>query len=153
MKKLVLGMLVLSIAVFAGCSAKNTKELVSKEGEIAREWIEEGITKDAVIARGIGAADQKLENKTQKMATSRNSAIVNAQYNMLAMIKGIKLTGGITVEKAIEGDSKLQTEIDAMIKGAQVIKTEWTSDDGCVITLRLAKKKIKALGLDIPIEE
>ena len=149
MKKSLLVVLVFSVALFVGCGAKTTKNLVTKDGEIQREWIEEGVTKDAVISKGIGGADQTLKNKTQKMATSRNAAIVNAQYNMLAMIKGINLSGGITVEKAIETNSKLQTEIDEVIKGAQVIKTEWTQDDGCVITLRLLKSELKKLGLQI----
>lgn len=149
MKKLVLAVMFLCVVLFAGCATKNTKNLVSKDGEIQREWIEEGITKDAIIAKGIGGADQSLTNKTQKMATSRNSAIVNAQYNMLSIIKGINLEGGITVEKAIETDSNLTTKVDALIKGAQVIKTEWTNDDGCVITLKLLKSELEKLGLKI----
>ncbi len=30
-------------------------------------------------------------------------------------------------------------------KGAEVIKTEWTNDDGCVVTLRLDKKRLEAI--------
>ncbi|HOJ85836.1 MAG TPA: hypothetical protein PLN68_02810, partial [Elusimicrobiales bacterium] len=97
----------------------------------------------------IGAADQTLDNKTQRMATSRNAAIVNAQYNMLSIIKGVQLEGGITVEKAIETDSLLATKIDAMIKGAQVVRTEWTNDDGCVVVLRLYKSALKDMGLKV----
>jgi len=141
---------VLLVAVlFYGCASSPDKGTVSKEGEIEREWVEQGITKSFVFARGIGAADQTLENKTQKMATSRNSAIVNAQYNMLSVVKGVQLEGGITVEKAIETDSMLATSIDAAIKGAQVVRSEWTADDGCVVVLRLSKKALKEMGLKI----
>ncbi|MBN1384448.1 MAG: hypothetical protein JW983_06195 [Elusimicrobia bacterium] len=142
----------LLLAVFVGCGSKADKGTVSKDGEIDREWVEQGITKHFVFARGIGAADQGLENKTQKMATSRNSAIVNAQYNMLSVIKGVNLEGGITVEKAIETDSVLATNINDVIKGAQVVRSEWTSDDGCVVILRLSKKVLKDMGLKI-VEE
>ncbi|GAB4034862.1 MAG: hypothetical protein Fur0012_14880 [Elusimicrobiota bacterium] len=133
----------------AACGNKADKGTVSDKGEIEREWVEEGITKNFVFARGIGAADQTLDNKTQRMATSRNSAIVNAQYNMLSFVKGVQLEGGITVEKAIETDSLLATKIDAVIKGAQVVRTEWTSDDGCVVVLRLPKSALKEMGLKI----
>lgn len=133
----------------AGCSSSPDKSTVSKTGEVEREWVEEGVTKNYVFARGIGAADQTLENKTQRMATSRNSSIVNGQYNMLSFVKGISLEGGITVEKAIETDSVLATKINAVIKGAQVVRTEWTSDDGCVVVLRLPKKVLKESGLKI----
>lgn len=133
----------------AGCSSSPEKGTVAKTGEIEREWVEEGITKNYIFARGIGAADQALENKTQRMATSRNASIVNGQYNMLAFIKGVSLEGGITVEKAIETDSVLATKIDSVIKGAQVVRTEWTSDDGCVVVLRLPKKTLKEAGIKI----
>jgi hypothetical protein len=133
----------------AGCGSSPDKGTVAKTGEIEREWVEEGITKNYVFARGIGAADQTLENKTQRMATSRNASIINGQYNMLSFIKGVSLEGGITVEKAIETDSVLATKIDALIKGAQVVRTEWTSDDGCVVVLRLPKKVLKDSGIKL----
>jgi len=139
-----------TLSLFAlGCSTTNQKGTVSDKGEIEREWAEEGVTKNFVFARGIGAADQTLENKTQRMATSRNASIVNAQYNMLSFIKGVNLEGGITVEKAIETDSVLATKIDSVIKGAQVVRSEWTADDGCVVVLRLSKKALKEAGLKI----
>ena len=132
-----------------GCGSSPDKGTVSDKGEIEREWVEEGVTKNFVFARGIGAADQTMENKTQRMATSRNASIVNAQYNMLSFIKGVALEGGITVEKALETDSVLATKIDAVIKGAQVVRSEWTGDDGCVVILRLSKKSLKEAGLKI----
>lgn len=135
--------------VAAGCSSSASKGTVSSSGEIEREWVEEGVTKHYIFARGIGAADQTLENKTQRMATSRNAAIVNGQYNMLSFVKGVNLEGGITVEKAIETDSVLATKIDAVIKGAQVVRTEWTADDGCVVVLRLPKKALKDAGVKL----
>ncbi|MBI4656053.1 MAG: hypothetical protein HY746_04795 [Elusimicrobia bacterium] len=145
MKKL-LPVLAMSLFI-CGCGSTPDKGTVSKEGEIEREWVEEGITKNYIFARGIGAADQTLENKTQRMATARNASVVNAQYNMLSFVKGVQLEGGITVEKAIETDSVLATKIDAVIKGAQVVRTEWTSDDGCVVVLRLPKQALKEAGV------
>lgn len=143
-------LLLIAVSAFiVSCGTKADKGTVSKSGEIEREWVEEGVTKNYIFARGIGAADQTLDNKTQRMATSRNAAIVNAQYNMLSIIKGVQLEGGITVEKAIETDSLLATKIDAMIKGAQVVRTEWTNDDGCVVVLRLYKSALKDMGLKV----
>jgi len=138
---------VFSVIMFSGCASNSDKSTVSKAGEIDREWVEQGITDNYIFARGIGAADQKMDNKTQRMATSRNASIVNAQYNMLSVIKGVKLEGGITVEKAMETDSVLATSIDAVIKGAQVVRSEWTADDGCVVVIRLSKQSMKDMGL------
>lgn len=147
MKK-ALAILVLAVLAW-GCGSSPDKGTVAKTGEIEREWVEEGITKNAVFARGIGAADQTLENKTQRMATSRNASIVNAQYNMLSFVKGVGLEGGVTVEKAIETDSVLATKIDSVIKGAQVVRSEWTSDDGCIVILKLPKKALKDAGIKV----
>lgn len=124
-----------------GCGSKNKSYL--KKGEIERTMDQEADKKNYVEAIGIGAADSTMTNKTQKMATSRNAAIVQAQYEMLSMIKGIELQGGIHVSQAIETDSDLQTKIDAAIKGAEIVKTEWTNDDGCVVTLRILKTRLQ----------
>jgi hypothetical protein len=51
----------------------------------------------------------------------------------------------MTVERAIETDSKLQTVIDAEIKGAEEVKLEWTSDDGCIVTMRLDKNRLEKM--------
>jgi hypothetical protein len=113
-----------------------------KKGEIDKTLEQEAVTKANIEAIGIGAADATLTNTTQRRATSRNAAIVAAQYEMLSMIKGVELEGGITVQKAIETNSNLQTSIDAAIKGAEIVKSEWTNDDGCLVTLRLPKKRL-----------
>lgn len=124
-----------------------TKSEFIKGGEIKRTITQEPASDDHIIAIGIGAADPNIENKTQKMALSRNAAVVAAQYEMLSIIKGVQLEGGITVEKAMETDSLLATKINAEIKGAEIVKSEWTADDGCIVTLKMPKNRLKALGL------
>ena len=126
----------------AGCAGTQSKV---KKGEIQKTIDQEAVHKNYIESIGIGAADSTLTNSTQRKATSRNAAIVQAQYEMLSMIKGLQLEGGITVEKAMETDSKIKTTIDAEIKGAEIIKTEWTNDDGCVATLRLNKKRLEEM--------
>ncbi len=51
--------------MFAACACGSApdKGMVSKTGEIEKEWVEEGVTKNYVFARGIGAADQTLEEQ------------------------------------------------------------------------------------------
>lgn len=149
MKKISMLIVLLFFVCLFGCTSVIKKDLISKDGEIEKEWVEEGITKHFVFSRGIGAADDKMINKTQRKATSRNAAVVNAQYYMLSYVKGVQLEGGITVEKAMETDSNLTTKIDAVIKGATIEKTEWTSDDGCIVIMKLSKNQLKVLGLKV----
>ena len=126
-----------------GCSAAPKARV--KEGQMERSMEQQAIGKKFIEAIGIGAADASMTNQTQRMATSRNAAIVGAQHELLSMIKGTRLQGGITVEKAVETDSKLQTTIDETIKGAEILKTEWTKDDGCVVTVRIDKERLQRM--------
>ncbi|MFH1380516.1 MAG: hypothetical protein ABII23_09590 [bacterium] len=143
MSKLTCFTLIGFLIVMSGCGGVKSRV---KGGEIGRSMDEQGITDDYIQAVGIGAADETLENKTQRMATSRQAAVVEGQYQILSIVKGIQLEGGITVEKAMQTDSKLTTSIDEAIKGAELLKTEWTEDDGCVVTMRLDKKKLKKIS-------
>jgi hypothetical protein len=129
-------------AALCGCAHKGT---YVKDGQINRTIDEESVKKDSIEAIGIGAADAALTNQTQRMATSREAAIVAAQNNLLTMIKGARIEGGVTVQKAVETDSKLQTTINEVIKGAEIVRNEWTKDDGCVVTLRISKKRLESM--------
>ncbi len=98
-----------------------------------------------IVTIGIGGADPKLESDTQRKALARDAAIVKAQYEMLSMLKGVQLKGGITVERALESDSRLETVMLDTIRGAEVVKSEFTSDNGCVVTLRLPKTRLEKM--------
>ncbi len=125
-------------------SACGGKKSYVKGGEVRQTLDQEAIQKKYIETIGIGAADASLTNTTQRRATSRSAAIVQAQYEMLSIVKGIEVEGGITVQKAIETDSKIETSVKETIKAAEVVKTEWTSDDGCVVTLRLDRKRLES---------
>ena len=95
-----------------------------------------------IEAIGIGASDPELKSDTQRKSLARDAAIVKAQYEILSMVKGVELEGGYTVERAIEEDSSLESRIQATIKGAEILKSEYTSDNGCVVTMRLPKSRL-----------
>lgn len=130
--------------VLSSCASKSE---FLKSGELQRTIVQEAVDENDIVVIGIGAADPSIENKTQRLAMSRNAAIVQAQYEMLTIIKGVTLTGGITVAKAMKTDSLMSSKINAEIKGAEIVKTEWTKDDGCIVTLKLPKRRLKAMGL------
>jgi hypothetical protein len=133
--------LLLGTVVIAGCGGNRS---YVKNGEIRQTLDQEAVKSKYIETIGIGAADSALTNTTQKRATSRDAAIVQAQYEMLSIVKGIEVEGGITVQKAIETDSRLETKVKETIRGAEVVKTEWTSDDGCLVTLRLDRKRLES---------
>lgn len=135
MKKIVGLLMVFAVAVLlAGCTTITPH---TKGGQLKDVLEGEKIDKRYIEAIGIGAADPNLESQTQRRATSREAAIVAAQYQLTTMIKGVHLEGGITIEKAMQTDSVIAATVDAEIKGAEIIKTEWLKDDGCVVTMRI----------------
>jgi hypothetical protein len=131
----------LVVGFLAGCGGNRS---YVKGGEVRKSIDQQAVNSKYIETIGIGAADSTLTNTTQRRATSRDAAIVQAQYEMLSIVKGIELDGGIVVQKAMETDSKLETIVKDVIRGAEVIKTEWTNDDGCVVTLRLDKKRLES---------
>lgn len=134
-----------AVALLTGLWGCSHNQSYVKQGQIERTMDEQAVQRDRIESIGIGAADLTETNQTQRMATSRDAAIVAAQNELLTMVKGAQIQGGITVQKAIETDSKLQTSINEVIKGAEIIKTEWTKDDGCVVTLRISKKRLESM--------
>lgn len=132
--------LIAAFLFFAGCGGVT---MHVKKGELRDVLPQEFVEKHYIQTIGIGAADESMRSKTQRRSASRNAAIVMAHYEMLSIVKGIKLVGGVTVEKAMETDSRILSVVDDSIKGTEIIQTEWTEDDGCVVTLRLDRKRFE----------
>lgn len=134
---------VLALAA-VGCGSRN----YVKKGEVQDVLTQDPVAGNFIEAIGIGAADPSLPTQTQRRSLSRDAGIVKAQFEMLSMVKGVEIEGGITVSRAIEQDSTLEARLKETIKGAEIIKTEYTGDDGAVVTMRLPKKRLeKMLGV------
>ena len=143
----VLGCLAAFGLIFQGCGSRSA---YMDKGELKSAIEMENENAKFIIAMGIGAAPKDITDSTQRKAMSKNAAVVAAQYDLVSRLKGVKLEGGITIEKAVETDSKIKATVDAMIKGANITKIEWTNDDGCVVTLQLNKKEVaRELGLKL----
>ena len=90
------------------------------------------VNRDIIETTGIGVADPKISNITQRRAGARNAAIVQAQYNMLSIVK--------SSAPQASGD-----KVDEMVKGAQVVKTEWADNGKCTVILRLDRARLEAM--------
>ncbi|OGR89785.1 MAG: hypothetical protein A3J74_09710 [Elusimicrobia bacterium RIFCSPHIGHO2_02_FULL_57_9] len=126
--------------LLAGCGGVKSRV---KQGKVETTINQAPNRSDYVEAIGIGASNPELATETQRKALARDAAIVKAQYEMLSMIKGVELDGGVTVDRAMEVDSKLEARLKETIKGAEILKSEFTADNGCVVTLRLPKKRLE----------
>jgi len=125
-----------------GCSGVPSRLRAGQVPDVIDQRPVQGSFLEAI---GIGASDPALPTQTQRRALARDAAIVKAQYELLSMVKGAALQGGITVSRALETDSALAANVRAAIVGAEVRKTEFTTDNGCVVTLRLPKNRLEKL--------
>lgn len=127
------------VAVLGGCGGVQSRV---HDGQV-QGVIDQSPDRSGYIETiGIGASDLALPSDTQRKSLARDAAIVKAQYEMLSMLKGVELSGGVTVARAIETDSDLRTRLQETIRGAEVLKSEFTSDGGCVVTMRLPKRRL-----------
>ena len=136
-----------ALGVLAGCGSKSA---ALKDGELKQTIDVRENAGEFIEVMGIGAADPAMKTATQRKASSRNAAVVDAEFQMVKKLKGVQVEGGITVEKAMESDSKITTKVNDMVKGMEQTKLEWTNDDGCIVTMRLSKKIVeKEMGIKI----
>lgn len=123
-----------------GCAAKVASRV--KGGEIAQTIdTTKSDTDNYLEFDGIGAADMTLTNISQRKSLSEAAGRKIAEEKMLAYLKGQQIDATTTVEQAITTNQVIQGIVSNTLKGAAIVKREWTSDDGCVVTIRLDKKK------------
>ncbi|HXT01647.1 MAG TPA: hypothetical protein VN915_13315 [Elusimicrobiota bacterium] len=131
-----------AVAALAACSGVQSRV---RDGKVETTIDQKAVRGGQLEAIGIGASDPTLATDTQRKALARDAAIAKAQYEMLSMVKGVTLEGGITVDRAMESDSTLQTRVMESIRGAEIVKSEFTADNGCVVTLRLPKSRLERM--------
>jgi hypothetical protein len=84
---------------------------------------------DVIETVGMGLPDAAITNETQRRATSRDAALVQAQAKMLTILQN-------TLSGSAADEEKLKLGI---LQGAYVVKTEWAADGSCRVTLKIKK--------------
>lgn len=136
------GVAALTAGLMTGCGGVQSRV---EKGQVQAVIDQDPNHRGYIEAIGIGASDPTLASDTQRKSLARDAAIVKAQYEMLSMVKGVELEGGYTIERAIEEDSNLESRVLATIQGAEILKSEFTSDNGCVVTMRLPKSRLQGM--------
>ena len=135
----------LAVGLMMGLAACGGPQRRVENGKIGEVIDQQMAGRKYIETIGIGAADPSLPTETQRKALARDAAIVKAQYEMLSFLKGVTLEGGVSVSRAIETDSELSAKVKDTIRGASIVKTEFTADQGCVVTLRLPRARVEQL--------
>lgn len=131
----------LSAIMVSGCAGVPR---ATEGGKLLALWGQVS-TKSYIRVRGIGATSPAASGLTARRGASRSAALVSARYQLLSVIKGVKLEGGVTVSQLMERDSLIREIANEVVSGGDEVKTEWTDDDGCVVTLELKRAKVERL--------
>lgn len=99
--------------------------------------------------KGMGLPPANMEKSAEKQferrAKCRDAALIQAQYEMLSILKGVHLEGGLTVNQAMLTDSNIKATVDDVIRGAKVENAIWNEDDSCTVTLRISRRRIRRM--------
>jgi len=142
------GMVVVLMLVAAGLSGCGGVNRSLSKGEVKDVW-EKVSDKDTIRVRGIGVPPERVESSTQRRGLARQAALVNARYEALALLRGIKVTGGLSVGKLMEKDSHIKEVANQVIAGMEEVQVEWAKDDGAVVLLELERSKLNKMLSDV----
>ncbi|MGB3724941.1 MAG: hypothetical protein WA981_04180 [Glaciecola sp.] len=103
---------------------------------LSSSFAEEGL----IIADGFGASDlTKVPLEQQAKMMARRAAQVDAQRNLAEQIKGLRLTGGTTMEDFEVSSDIVATRVKGVLRGAFELSSTTTKDgDAIVVEVKMA---------------
>lgn len=116
------------------------------EGDRVRDTWENPSNRAYYRVRGLGTPPDVLKGSTRRRAASRDAALAGARRELLALIGGVRLAGGLTVQDGMAMDSQLKESVDRLVIGAEEALVEFTSSDHCVVTLQIPRSEVDRLG-------
>lgn len=93
-----------------------------------------------IIAEGFGASDlTKVPLEQQARMMARRAAQVDAQRNLAEQIKGLRLTGGTTMEDFEVSSDVVATRVKAILRGAFELSSNTSKEgDAIVVEVKMA---------------
>jgi len=104
-------------------------------GKYEPEWL---------VVTGTGAPNPGKPPSQGKLMAKR-AAEMDARRNMLEQIKGVPIDSTTYVKDFMTQSDSIRSQIDGMIKGAQVIATRFNDDGTVEVDLQIDLKKVKKL--------
>jgi len=113
-------------------NAISMSEWVEKVGQGSINW-----SAGFIEAKGIGAPPDKYLGKINARPMALRAAKVDAYRNLLEITKGVQVDSRTTVKDfAVESDV-INTQVEGLVKGAQIIDQQYLSDGTVEVTLRM----------------
>jgi hypothetical protein len=91
-----------------------------------------------ITATGIGSPPEKYYGKPQARPMALRAAQLDAYRNLLEATKGVRINSVTVVEDSMVASDMIRSQVDGMVKGAQVIKKEYLSDGTVEVTVAMS---------------
>lgn len=123
------GLLILPASVYC----QQWQDLVEQVGNGSVNW-----TKGVVQAKGIGAPPEKYYGKPQARPMALRAAKLDAMRNLLETTKGVRISSTTTVKDFAITSDIIMSQVDGMVKGAQIVHQEYMSDATVEVTIQMS---------------
>jgi len=122
-------------------SANNPIDAAANNAKPVVETSENGtINYSAQYIEAVGSSiidTSRFKNKAQANAMARRGAVVDAQRNLLEIIKGVHIQGETTVQDLITTSDKVVSKVEGVVKGAQMVGKPRIVDGEIEVTMRI----------------
>ena len=95
-------------------------------------------TKGVVQAKGIGAPPERYYGKPQARPMAVRAAKLDAMRNLLEATKGVRISSTTLVKDFAVTSDIIMSQIEGMVKGAQVVHQEYMSDGTVEVTMQMS---------------
>lgn len=90
-----------------------------------------------IEAVGIGAPPERYLGKPQARPMALRAAEQVAKRNLLEITKGVRIDSSTTVKDFVVESDVINSQVEGIIKGAQVVKKEYMEDGTVEVTVRM----------------
>ena len=91
-----------------------------------------------MMAVGIGTPPEKYYGKPQARPMALRAAQLDAYRNLLEVTKGVRVDSTTIVKDSMVESDMIRSQVEGMVKGAQIVKKEYLSDGTVEVTLAMS---------------
>ena len=123
------GLLILPASAYC----EQWQNLIEQIGNGSINW-----TRGVVQAKGIGAPPEKYYGKPQARPMALKAAKLDAIRNLLEVTKGVRISSTTTVKDYVVESDIIMSQVQGMVKGAQIVHQEYMSDGTVEVTMQMS---------------
>lgn len=90
---------------------------------------------------GVGRADPKLGNATQRRSTSRDAGILDARARLSDYVQRL-MVSGMSIGERATADAGWRRKLDQALGAMEIAETRWDDDDTAAVVVRAEKSAI-----------